>query len=284
MQDKIIALVDGSIYAQSVCDHAVWLAERLSAPVELLHVLGRREATQTGDLSGSIKLGARSALLEELSALDEQRAKLVSQHGRAILEDASALLEKGGVAEVTERLRYGDLVEAVAEVEGQARLILIGKRGEAADFAKGHLGSNLERIVRASHKPVFVASRQFRPIQKLLLAYDGGASARAAVDYLLTSDLAKGLTLELVTVGRPSDETEQAMAQAVNRLAAAGLEASARRIDGQPEAALGKLVEDESFDMVVMGAFGHSRIRSLIIGSTTTAMVRACKVPILLVR
>ncbi len=284
MQDKIIALVDGSIYAQSVCDHAVWLADRLKAPVELLHVLGRREATQTGDLSGSIKLGARSSLLEELSALDEQRAKLVGQHGRAILEDAHALLEKGGVMEITERLRHGDLVEAVAEVEGQAGLILIGKRGEAADFAKGHLGSNLERIVRASHKPVFVASRQFRPIQKLLLAYDGGASAKAAVNYLQASDLAKGLAVTLVTVGRPSAEVEQGMAQAVERLAAAGLDARARRIDGQPEAALGKLVEDEGFDMVVMGAFGHSRIRSLIIGSTTTAMVRACKVPILLVR
>ncbi|MFN3316727.1 MAG: DHHW family protein, partial [Raineya sp.] len=43
-----------------------------------------------------------------------------------------------------------------------------------ADFAKGHLGSNLERIVRASHKPVFVASRAFKPISKVLVAYDGG--------------------------------------------------------------------------------------------------------------
>jgi nucleotide-binding universal stress UspA family protein len=36
--------------------------------------------------------------------------------------------------------------------------------------------------------------------------------------------------------------------------------------------------------MVVMGAYGHSRIRSLIIGSTTTEMVRSCKVPVVLVR
>lgn len=284
MQEKIIALVDGSIYAQSVCEHATWLAGRMAAPVELMHVLGRREATQTGDLSGSIKLGARTSLLQKLSALDEQRAKLVSQQGRAILEDARALLEKGGITEVTERLRYGDLVEAVAEVEAQASLILIGKRGEAADFAKGHLGSNLERIVRASHKPVFVAARQFRPIQRVLLAYDGGASAKAAVEYLAASDLAKGLTLELVTVGRASSEIEQDMAQAAQRLQTAGMQASTRRIDGQPQVALGKLVDEEGFDMVVMGAFGHSRIRSLIIGSTTTAMVRACKVPILLLR
>jgi nucleotide-binding universal stress UspA family protein len=36
--------------------------------------------------------------------------------------------------------------------------------------------------------------------------------------------------------------------------------------------------------MVVMGAYGHSRIRTLIIGSTTTEMIRSCKVPIVLVR
>ncbi len=284
MSDKIIALIDGSVYAQSVCDHAVWLAKRLKAPVELMHVLGRREATQTGDLSGAIRLGARSALLEQLSALDEQRAKLVGQQGRAILEDAEAILRDGGLSDITERLRHGDLVEAVSQVESEAALILIGKRGEAADFAKGHLGSNLERIVRASHKPVFVASRQFRPIASLLLAFDGGASAQAAVDYLATSPLAQGLAVELVVVGNPPGATDQGLNDALARLQSSGLAAKARRIDGQPEAALGALVEAEGFDMVVMGAFGHSRIRSLIIGSTTTAMVRACKVPILLLR
>ena len=36
--------------------------------------------------------------------------------------------------------------------------------------------------------------------------------------------------------------------------------------------------------MVLMGAYGHSRIRSLIIGSTTTEMIRSCKVPVVLVR
>jgi hypothetical protein len=45
MTQKIIALVDGSIYSASVCDHAAWVAARTGAAVELLHVLGRREAT-----------------------------------------------------------------------------------------------------------------------------------------------------------------------------------------------------------------------------------------------
>jgi len=281
---KIVALVDGSIYSASVCEHAAWTASRTGAPVELIHVLGRREASDTHDHSGAIALGARTALLEELAALDAQRAKLISHRGRAILDDAQALLANAGVTEVTTRLRQGDIVEAVADVEANARVILIGKRGEAADFAKGHLGSNLERIIRASHKPVFVASRVFKPISKVLVAYDGGASAMKAVDHIARSPLFQGLAVHVVTVGTATPEVTKGLVDARAMLTAAGIEAETAVLPGQPEAALAKLVEEAQFDLLVMGAYGHSRIRSLIIGSTTTAMIRACKVPVVLMR
>ena len=283
-QQKIVALVDGSVYSASVCDHAAWIASRTGAPVEVIHVLGRREAANTHDHSGTIALGARTALMEQLAELDAQRARLISHRGRAILEDASALLEKAGVTEVTTRLRHGDIVETIPDLEGDARLILIGKRGEAADFANGHLGSNLERIVRASHQPVFIASRTFRPISRVLLAFDGSATARKAVDHIIRSPLFQGLSVHVVTVGSPTPEGAQGLADAKAMLKAAGIEAETSVLPGQPETALGKLVDEAQVDMLVMGAYGHGRIRSLIIGSTTTAMIRACKVPVVLIR
>ena len=284
MTGKIIALVDGSIYSESVCDHAAWISGRTDAPVELIHVLGRREAPQNTDLSGSIRLGARSKLLEELAELDAQRAKLINHRGRAILEDARAILDRDGVNEITTRLRHGDIVEAISEIETDARVIVVGKRGEASDFAKGHLGSNLERIVRTSHRPVFVASRAFRPIEKVLVAYDGGTSAMKAVDHIARSPLFQELAIEVVTVGADKAEVRKGLEDAKALLNAAGIDAAIRVVDGRPEEVLGKLVETESFDMLVMGAYGHSRIRSLVIGSTTTEMVRSCKVPVLLMR
>lgn len=284
MSDKIIALVDGSVYSESVCDHAAWAANKLEAPVQLMHVLGRREGSEKQDLSGSIKLGARSALLEELADLDEKRAKLVGEKGRAILEDAQAILEKDGVREITTRLRNGDLIETVGEVEVKASMILIGKRGEAADFAKGHLGSNLERIVRASHKPVLVASRAFSPIQSVLIAYDGGAAAQKALEFVASSPLFDGLKVELVSIGTASLEARLALESASAPLKDAGREVSINVIEGQPESALGAYAESSGADMVVMGAYNHSRLRSLFIGSTSGEMIRSCKVPLVLVR
>ena len=284
MSEKIIALVDGSVYSASVCDHAAWIAGRTDAPVELLHVLGRREGAAMQDHSGAIALGARTALLNELTALDEQRGKLMMQRGRAILDDAQAKLENAGVCGVTTRLRSGDIVETVAEVEAEARVIVIGKRGEAADFATLHLGSNLERILRSAHKPVLVAARAFRPIEKVLVAFDGGTSALKAVDHIARSPVFQGLTVHVVTVGTASAQVTKGLENAQATLKAAGIMAETSTRPGQPETALARLVEDASFDMLVMGAYGHSRIRSLIIGSTTTAMIRACKVPLVLMR
>ena len=284
MTDKIIALVDGSVYSASVCDHAAWIAGRTGSPVELLHVLGRREGAETQDRSGAIALGARTALLNELAALDAQRAKLMMERGRAILDDARDRLAQANVSGVTTRLRSGEIVETMAEIEDQARVIVIGKRGEAADFATGHLGSNLERILRSAHKPVLVASRAFRPIQNVLVAFDGGTSALKAVDHIARSPVFQGLTVHVVTVGTANTQVTRGLENAQATLRAAGIIAETSTLPGQPETALAQLVEKAGLNMLVMGAYGHSRIRSLIIGSTTTAMIRACKVPLVLFR
>ena len=51
---KLVALVDGSVYSQSVCDHAAWIARRTGHAVDLLHVLGRRQtASAPANLSGT---------------------------------------------------------------------------------------------------------------------------------------------------------------------------------------------------------------------------------------
>lgn len=284
MTHKIIALIDGSIYSQSVCEHAAWIAARTGWAVELMHVLGRRDAAESSDLSGSIALGARSALLSELAELDAARARLVAHRGRAILEDARAILDKAGINEITTRLRHGDIVDTMAEQEAASEMVLIGKRGEAADFAKGHLGSNLERIVRASKKPVFVSARAFKPIERVLVAYDGGASAMRAVDHVARSPLYAGLAVHIATVGSPNTEVQKGLQDAQALLKAAGIDATTSTVPGTAEKALADLITSAGFDMLIMGAYGHSRIRSLIIGSTTTEMIRSCKVPVMLIR
>lgn len=283
---KIAAYIDASSYADSVCDHAAWVAGRLGGTVEVLHVLGRRDMHEAGgDLSGALDVDARDTLLAELSALDEQKAKLAQKRGRLILDQAKKRLEDAGVGNVTTRLRIGDLVETVQEQEAGADLIVIGKRGEAAAFASQHLGSNLERVVRASSKPVLVASRAFKPISRVLIAYDGGPSVSRAINFLAGAGTGfSGLEVSLLKVGQCTDDAKERVEQAAQQLHSAGYRTQTRIVPDQPETVIADAVANEGFDLLVMGAYGHSRIRTLMIGSTTTALMRSCKVPVVLFR
>ncbi|MCR9108141.1 universal stress protein [Marivita sp. XM-24bin2] len=282
--NTLIALVDASAYAESVCLHAAWIADRNSWKVKVYHVMGRRDAVEKQDLSGAIRLGARSALLEQLSELDATRAKLAHEHGRAILEDAKAIIQKDADITVETRLRQGDLVETITAKEETGDMIVIGKRGEAAGLAMEHLGSNLERIVRASHKPVFIANRAFKPVTSVLVAFDGGPSSLKAIDYIARSPMFAGLSVTLVFAGKETPAIQKSLSDAIATLKAGGFEAKTLVQSGEPEKVLAQITDQEPHDILVMGAYGHSRVRSFIIGSTTTEMIRSCRVPILIMR
>lgn len=280
----ITAFIDGSTYAASVIDHAAWAAERLKMPVSLVHVMGRRNevSSQPADLSGSIKLGARSDLLDKLANLDRERAVLGRERGRAILDDAEARIGKAVEGtEVTTKLRNGDLVEAVQDLAEETRFAIIGKRGEAADFATNHLGSNLERLVRTSTRPVLVVSRAFKPIRRFLLAFDGGTSAVRAVNRMVEGSVLDGLECHILKVGPATADVGKNLDSAAQALRDAGYVVKEHLMQGDPETVIAKAVVDLDADMLVLGKSGHSRFRKLFIGSTTLELMRTCRVPVL---
>jgi nucleotide-binding universal stress UspA family protein len=278
-------MIDGSIYSRSVCDHAAWAAERLQASVEIVHVLGRRGGPGAPvNLSGNLSADGRTALLEELAELDAQNAKVAQKRGRLILDEAKAVLHEDGIETVSARLRHGDLVETVLELEADADLMVIGKRGEAADFAKMHLGSNLERVVRSSHRPILVSSRAFKPVERFLIAFDGRTTAMKAVDHIARNPLFAGLACHLLMVGPDRPEARKQVEDAAAILRAGGFEVAADVVPGQADKVIAETVESAGINLLVMGAYSHSRLRTLFIGSTTAEMIRGCLIPILLFR
>jgi nucleotide-binding universal stress UspA family protein len=283
--NKVLACIDGSIYAQSVRDHAIWAATRLGAPLEFLHALDRHpETAATRDLSGNIGLDSQDNLLSELALLDEKRSKLAQQRGREILEHVTAYARTQGVTSVESRLRHGALVDTLTELEKEVRLFVLGKRGEHADFAKMHLGSELERAVRAVHRPLLVASRQFKPIEQFLIAFDGSSTTRKGVEMIAGSALFRDLPCHLLMAGNETIEARDQMQWAQDTLSAASIRLQSSIRPGNAETVIAEYVTGNAIGLIVMGAYGHSRIRQLIVGSTTTAVIRTCLIPVLLLR
>lgn len=281
---NILACIDASLYATSVVEHAAWAAMRLEGKVEVLHVIQRKDAVAARhDLSGAVGLGAKSSLLEELVRIDESEGKLAQETGRTLLGAAKSHLEELGQQAITLTHRHGGIVETIVEREENADLVIIGKRGASADFAKGHLGSKVERVVRQSTRPVLVASRAFAEPRTILVAFDGGASARKALAFVATAPLFTGLGLHVVMAGRDDSMHAQNLNWARELLATRD-DCHVGMIDGKPEEVIAGKIAATGAQMLIMGAYGHSPLRSMIVGSTTTEMVRSCTIPVLLFR
>jgi len=282
--EHVLATIDASTYATSVCRYAAWAATRLSLPVELLHVVQNQDpVTARKDLSGAIGLGVKSDLLEELVRLSQDSSRIEIEKGRVLLAAGQQMLREVGVAEVTTLHRHGLVVETILEREENARVLVLGKRGVGHESKGDHIGSMIERVVRASAKPVLVASREYAEPRHIVFAYDASPAADRALERLANSPLFTGLPVTIVMAEAGSDADRARLAKAESAFAP---DHSVTTIMGRGKAdqVIPGIVASTEDALVLMGAYGHSPIRTMILGSTTTEMIRTVKVPVLLVR
>ncbi len=282
--ENVLAAIDASAYADSVCRYGAWASSRLSLPVELLHVVQRQDpVTARRDLSGAIGLGVKSDLMEELVRLAEDGSRIEIEKGRALLKAGEAILREAGATDVKVLHRHGGIVETILEREDDARLVVMGKRGAGHEFAAEHIGSKIERVVRASEKPVLIASRNYVQPRHIVFAYDAGPASERALERLANSPLFDGLPVTIV-MAEGAGPTKLAQLERAAQAFAPGHSVATRLERGKAEQVIPEIVAASGDALLLMGAYGHSPIRRMIVGSTTTEMVRTVKAPVLLVR
>ena len=284
---KILLCTDGSLSSQVSYEYTAWLGSQMDAEIEILYVTDQRkvQAVKTRDFTGSIGLDSYQQLLDKLVEAEGESAKINHQRAKIILQEAKSFLEGQGIDKIKLTHVTGFLVDQFHKFEPNADLIILGKRGENANFAAGHLGANSDRILRSSHKPCLVTPRAFKPINRILLAYDGGKSCQKAIQYLTNLSALKQFELHIISVAHRDDKTATKHLEEANNIAIdRGFKPICNLLHGDAEPEMEKYVTEHNIDFLIMGAYGHSRIRHLVIGSTTAQMLRGSQIPILLFR
>ncbi len=283
---KVYACIDGLTTTPAVIDWAAWSARRLEVPLELLHVLERDpDAATVTDFSGAIGLGAQEALLGQLSDLDARRGKLAQEAGRQMLESAQERARSAGVQQVNGRMRHGEVVDTVLEMEPDARLVVLGEHQRASKAGRLHLDHHVERVVRAAKCPVLVATKEeFAEPAHFAIADDGSATAIRMVEAVARSPMLAGLPCTIVRCGTDDSEARRSLEEAQQVLQAAGFEVNVAMLQGEAHEVVPGWLSAQSASLLVMGAYGHSRIRHLVVGSTTTTLLRLSPCPVLVLR
>lgn len=238
-----------------------------------------------GDFSGALGFGSQELLQQQIGVLDEQRSAVAREAGRHALESACARASAAGAAEVAQGMPYGELVDVLMALEDSTRLVVLGEHYRAKTPRTVYLSPHVERVVRSLKRPVLVATvAPFVPPERFVVAFDGSDTARKTLDMVAASPLLRGLPALVAMAGPDTPENRQQLDQAQAVLANVGFDAQTALLPGEPENALSALLQAQGNAVLVMGAYGHSRIRQLILGSTTTALLRLSPVPVFVLR
>ncbi|HEY6001145.1 MAG TPA: universal stress protein [bacterium] len=278
MLKSYLVTVDGSDYSAAAVGYAIALARRASARITLLSVVDivSLEGPFLADLSGIV------GVVPYLDLQQQVRDALIEK-ARVILETHAATVRAAGL-ECATRSETGVVSRVICDAAASHDAIVAGRRGEHASWSGFLLGSTVEEVVRGCAKPVLVTPRQERPVTRILAAYDGSRTANRALG--LAATLAAGLDLPLVVVCVSSDEREgrATLGEAESYLEPHRLRVKALLESGSPVEGILQVAQREACDLIIMGAYGHSRVRELIVGSTTDGILRAATDPVLLYR
>ena len=279
----ILTCTDGSGYAPSLYQFSAWAAGRLSTGIEVLNVYPPAPAFYLPPVNfmGDSSMGSAGLALPELTAISQSQEQEAREASLSLLHDAAQALHLAGVQDPTLTALSGSLTMVLDGWEKPLDLLLLGKRGESTGHAHGPLGSQLETIIRHSRVPVLVASHDYHPIRRFLVSFDDSPSAHAALRYVVESPLLRGLPCDLVMAGDATDENRSALDSARTFLQTGGFEAQEFLMQGDPETVNAWEISANQIDLLVMGAYSHSRFLQFFIGSTTTEMIRRCRIPVL---
>lgn len=275
----ILIPTDGSDYSRTALEYGIYIAQKLDARLTGLHVIDIKvlQGPVLNDIGSAAGLCPGPEFFSVIEKTLEIRADNILREFRNRCETQGL---RPDVRKVT-----GIIDEEIIR-EGQAAdLILLAQRGEHYPLSHSVLlGSTAEAVVRKSGKPVLVTPVQFVEIESMGIAYDGSPPADRALKIAAElSDKARWpLTVLVVT------ENSKLAADLSRRVESAledyAIDSDIIVLGGKEEKEIIKFIEEGSVELLLMGTHGHSRVKELLLGSTTSHVIRKSRIPVLLTR
>lgn len=167
----------------------------------------------------------------------------------------------------------------IADVAGNADLVVVGVAQKGENNPGPARRVDLDDLIMRTGRPVLAVPldvKQFRFGCAMVAWKDTREARRALADALpLLRQMDRVVVVEVTSL---SDEApvQTGLAKMVDWLARHGIEASSRRVvaTGNDADRLSIAAEEEKADLIVAGAYGHSRFREWVLGGVTRNLLR----------
>jgi nucleotide-binding universal stress UspA family protein len=278
MFNNLLLAVDGSNYTDGILKTGIYLAKAFNSQIHLLTVADIRVfewATAVG-ADGFVPI-VPSGIYQEESK------KILDEKCDKILEKCSQILNEEQIKFQTHQL-VGSPADTILDHLHVADLLIMGKRGEFSSWEKKTLGATTETVSRGSFKPMLVTEKEFKPFKNILIGYDGSKHANNMLLYVAHLAEALNSNVKILCVCNDSELGKGNCKEAKEYLSSYKLEANFEILKGHPDEKITEFATENNYDLIAIGAYGNSRIKEAILGSTTEHILRFSKTSVLLAK
>jgi nucleotide-binding universal stress UspA family protein len=271
MIETILIATDGSEAAAGAEAFATALAARLKVRLQALVVLEDRYMQPRRDEG----LGVPTPPNEEVADYFKARAEAAS---RRLRERAG-----GAGVDVGCEIVQGVADDLIVERGRAASLLVLGRDGENARFHTALIGSTVDGVLRKTSKPVVVVPSGAPLPGPILLAFDGSPGSRLAANVAVDLGARLGVPVHVFVDSKDKGRAVARFDEARRRMA--GLGAPIREASstlGRPDVKIIDAARDAGAGLIIMGAYGRSRITEYFLGSNSAAVVRNSPIAVLL--
>lgn len=171
----------------------------------------------------------------------------------------------------------GNPLDALKLAAESSDLLVTGHDVAFRGKLREQLSETLAGLCHMTPRPVIVCGEHDRIARRTLIAYDGGLPSMRALQMFALLELWRGRDVHLVAVADTRAAAERLVDGASRYLegreCAVGATAIASRV--HPTEVLKIEIADRGIGTLVMGAYGHRRLRDRLFGSTTRALLEA---------
>jgi nucleotide-binding universal stress UspA family protein len=279
MIKSILLPIDGSTYTDAVIKYGRFLSETFGAVLRLLSVVDIRlyDWSVATNADNFVPIMPPTGFQAESQKMHEEKADHV-------LEKAGKLFQASGTN--FELIKIAGIpVEEICNYAKKSDMVVMGIRGEYERWSGKLLGDTVESVSRQVSKPVMLVEKEFEPFSRIICGYDGSTQANKALQFAAYMSDIMQAPLQVVTVLDNEEERKAILQEAEQYLTPYGITFQLRHEFGDPDEILVNVTKNTaSPSLMIIGSYGHSRIREAIIGSTTVQVMRNAHKPILLAK
>ena len=278
MLKNILLAVDGSRYTDPVLSAGIEIGRAFHGFLRVLSVADVRvfEWASAIGSDGFVPIAPTGIYQQESMRLLEDKCNKV-------LEKSSQILQSKNMDFEIEK-QAASPANMIIERAQVADLVIMGKCGEFSRWDHQKLGATVQIVAKNIHKPLLVTGAQHNPIQHILVGYDGTTHANQALQ--LAGHLAEQLhaRLTLLSVFDDVKVGDHYITEAQDYLKNYKIKLESKVLGGTPDKILVNYAAEKSVDLVLIGAYGHSRIREMLLGSNTEHILRHANCHVMLAK